>query len=119
MKNLVRKILKNICITYLVVSLFMTIAVMFEIEKEKKSEQNNTLTEQMPVIEVIDSLQLTNTDNSNAYFEALSRIAFIVFGTQFIILIVASSIGTTFTIVDAAQNKKLAKELNSQLKKRK
>ena len=81
MKRIIFKILKDICIAYMIFSILMVIAVSVESLSERKKVAKNTDFEGLPLIETINELVSTyknedNTISSDSYSKLLSNLAF-------------------------------------------
>ena len=122
MKKIISKIFKDICIAYIVLSLFMTIAVIFEAKREEKVLLNNIHTEQIPFIETIDEqIKIYNDNNNNSkeetYFKLLKYLELFTTTIPCVSLFGAIVIVLENEVIMAIMNKISTNKLNEQLKK--
>ena len=122
MKKIIFKILKDICIAYMIFSILMVIAVNIEAQNERKKVSQNQDYEGLPFIETINEQVSTyknedNTISSDSYSKLISNLAFY---TTFIPLAslwgsIIFAIGTN--VILAIFDKVFTDKLNKQLQK--
>ena len=122
MKKIIFKILKDICIAYMIFSILMVIAVRIEAQNERKKVSQNYDYEGLPFIETINEQVSTyksedETISSATYSKILSELAFY---TTFIPLAslwgaIVFAIGTN--VILAIFDKVFTDKLNKQLQK--
>ena len=122
MKKIVSKIFKDICIAYMVVSLFLAIAVIFETKHEEKVLLNNLQVEQMPFIETInEQIKIYNENINNskteAYSSLLSSLEFLTTILPLASLFGAIVMALVYEVAITIINKSSTNKLNEQLKR--
>ena len=124
MKRIVLKLFNDICIAYMIVSLFMVICIIIEVNLERNNVINNSQYKSMPFIETIDE-QITeynnniNTSKENTYSKLLSSLEFFTTILPMISLFAAIVNAFVYEGTIALFDKSMTKKLNDQLKKNK
>ena len=122
MKKIIFKILKDICIAYMIFSIIIVIVVNVEAQNESKKVSQNQDYEGLPLIETINELVSTyknedNTISSDSYSKLLSNLAFYTTFIPLASLWVAIVYTIFSNVILAIFDKVLTNKLNKQLQK--
>ena len=120
MKKIIFKILKDICIAYMIFSIMLVIVVNVEAQSERKKVSKNQDYEGLPLIETINEQVSTyksedDTISSAAYSKLLSELAFyttfIPLASLWCAIVYALVSNMIFAIFDKISTNKLNKQL--------
>lgn len=122
MKKIVGKIFKDICIAYMVVSLFIVIAVILETKHEEKALLNNLQVEEMPFAETInEQIKIYNDNIGNSktetYIKLLESLEFFTTILPLASLFGAIAMALVYEVAVTIMNKSSTNKLNEQLKR--
>lgn len=122
MKKIILKILKDICIAYMIFSIIIVIIVNVEALNERKKVAKNTDFEGLPLVETIDEMVSNykneeNTISSDSYSKLLSELAFYTTFIPLASLWGAIVYAIVSNVIFAIFNKVFTDKLNKQLQK--
>ncbi|MBR0427328.1 MAG: hypothetical protein IJK18_03915 [Clostridia bacterium] len=122
MKKIIFKILKDICIAYMIFSIIIVIVVNVEAQNESKKVSQNQDYEGLPLIETIDEMvskykNEENTISSDSYSKLLSNLAFYTTFIPLASLWAAIVYTIVSNVILAIFDKVSTNKLNKQLQK--